>query len=72
MQEEREAVVRRKGSFLATVKAVMWSFFGIRKKSDYEQDAAGLNPVHVLIAGVIGAALFVGLLIVVVKLVVAR
>ena len=64
--------VQRKASFGATMKAVFWSFFGVRKKSDYERDAAELNPVHVLIAGVIGALLFVGFLVVVVKVVVSK
>lgn len=50
---------QRKGSFLQTLRAVAWSFFGIRKGSDYEKDVGQLNPVHVIIAGVLGAALFV-------------
>lgn len=53
------------------MSAVFWSFFGVRKKSAYEKDAAHLNPVHVIIAGVIGAALFVLALVVVVHFVVA-
>ena len=63
---------RRKASFGATIKAVLWGFFGVRKKKDYESDAAGLNPVHVVIAGVIGAAIFIAILITIVKLVVAK
>ncbi|MFL9926539.1 DUF2970 domain-containing protein [Herbaspirillum lusitanum] len=63
---------QRKASFGATMKAVFWSFFGVRKKSDYEQDAARLNPVYVLIAGVLGAAIFIAVLITIVKLVVAQ
>ena len=51
--------VKRRGSFLQTLKAVAWSFFGVRKGSDYEKDVGQLNPVHVVIAGVIGAVLFV-------------
>lgn len=62
--------VRRKATFLQTMKAVLWSFFGVRKQSDYERDAAELNPVHVIIAGVIGAAIFVVVLIVIVRSVV--
>ena len=58
---------RRDASFLDTVRAVLWSFFGVRRKSDYERDAARLNPVHVIIAGVIAAALFVLTLIMVVR-----
>jgi hypothetical protein len=63
---------RRKMSFGATIKAVFWSFFGVRKKSDYEKDAAQLNPVHVLIAGVIGALIFIATLVTIVHLVVAK
>lgn len=64
--------VQRKTSFLATMKAVFWSFFGVRKKSDYEHDATQLNPVHVIIAGVIGALIFIATLVVIVKIVVAK
>ncbi len=62
----------RKASFGATMKAVFWSFFGIRKRSDYEKDAAQLNPVHLIIAGLIGALIFIGVLVTVVKVVVAQ
>jgi hypothetical protein len=62
----REAV-QRKGSFLATLRAVAWSFFGVRKRSAYEHDVAKLNPVHVVIAGVIAAVLFVGALVLLVN-----
>lgn len=61
------AAVTRKGSFLGTMRAVAWSFLGIRKGKGYEQDVSQLNPVHVVIAGVIGAVLFVLLLIVLVN-----
>lgn len=70
--EDLKDASKRKASFGATMKAVFWSFFGIRKKSDYEKDAAQLNPVHVVIAGVIGALIFIGTLIMIVKMVVAK
>jgi len=70
MNELKEAV-QRKISFGATVRAVLWSFFGVRKKSDYDDDVQNLNPVHVIVAGIIAAALFVLGLLMVVKLVVA-
>jgi len=70
--EDLKDASKRKASFGATMKAVFWSFFGIRKKSDYEKDAANLNPVHVLIAGVIGALIFIATLIMIVKIVVAK
>ena len=70
--EDLKDASKRKASFGATMKAVFWSCFGIRKKSDYEKDAAQLNPVHVVIAGVIGALIFIGTLIMIVKMVVAK
>jgi len=50
---------QRPVSFLQTMRAVAWSFFGVRRRADWEQDSAKLNPVHVIIAGVAGAVLFV-------------
>jgi hypothetical protein len=70
--DENQPVVKRKVSFGATVKAVLWSFFGVRKKRDYEKDAAELNPVHVLIAGIIGVVLFILILLTIVHVVVAK
>lgn len=70
--DELKHASKRKASFFATIKAVMWSFLGIRKKSDYEQDAAQLNPLHVVIAGVIGALIFITTLVLIVKSVVAK
>ena len=58
------------GSILRTFKAVAWSFFGVRKASEYEKDVSQLNPVHVIVAGVVAAALFVLALVVLVKWVV--
>lgn len=75
-EQEREQkpvqVTQRKMSFGATLKAVFWSFFGVRKRQDYEKDAAQLNPVHVIVAGLIGAALFIAVLIFIVRMVVAK
>lgn len=65
----REAV-GRKGSFVQTLRAVGWSFFGVRKSKDHEQDLAKLNPIHVIVAGVIGALLFIGILVLLVRWVV--
>jgi hypothetical protein len=53
----------RKGSFLQTMRAVAWSFFGIRRSAGLEQDVKQLNPIHVIVAGVLAAALFVLLLV---------
>ncbi len=71
MSDALKEAVQRKGSFLQTLRAVAWSFFGVRKSRDYEQDVARLNPVHVIIAGVIGAAVFIGALVLVVNWIIA-
>ena len=62
----------KKTSFGATMKAVFWSFFGVRKRKDYEHDAANLNPFHVIIGALIGVAVFIGVLLFVVRLAVAK
>lgn len=59
MSEDLKEAAQRKGSFLQTMKAVAWSFFGVRKSTDYAQDVAKINPVHVIVAGVIAALVFV-------------
>jgi len=61
----------RKGSFLQTMKAVAWSFFGVRKSAGYERDVNELNPVHVIIAGVLAAIVFIAVLVVLVNWVIA-
>jgi len=59
----------KKGGFLQVVGAVMWSFFGVRKRRDLEADAQ-LNPLHLIAAGIVGAVLFVVVLLVIVHMVV--
>lgn len=61
---------QRKASLAQTAGAVFWSFFGVRKGKDHAADVAKLNPVHVIIMGIVGAAIFVSVLITIVKLVV--
>lgn len=60
-------VSARGSSFLQTLAAVLWSFFGVRKGRDHERDMASLNPVHVIITGVLAGALFVVSLVVLVR-----
>ena len=61
--EDLRAAVARKGSFLQTVKAVAWSFFGVRRGVDHQQDLEHINPVHVIVAGVLAGILFVLVLV---------
>ena len=56
-------VTQRKGSIWRTIKAVSWSFVGLRSRGDYEQDISQLNPVHIVIVALVGVLVFVGSLI---------
>jgi hypothetical protein len=40
---------------------------GLRKRAGYEQDVHQLNPVHVIVAGLCGAAIFVLALVLTVR-----
>ena len=71
MDEGLKQATQRKMSFGATMKAVFWSFFGVRKRKHYEEDSANLNPVYLVIAGLIGAAAFIGILVMVVRIAVS-
>ena len=70
MNEFKQAT-QRPASLLQTMRAVAWSFLGIRHASGLEDDVQRLNPVHVVIGGVLGAALFVVLILLLVLWVVS-
>ncbi|KIF81640.1 DUF2970 domain-containing protein [Noviherbaspirillum autotrophicum] len=59
-----------KRSFFSTINAVAWSFVGLRRRKDFEQDVGRLNPLYVVLAGLIGGATFIAILMAVVHLVV--
>ena len=50
-------------------KAVFWSFFGVRRKAQYDDDARKLTPQAVIAAGLVSAGVFVLALYGLVKLV---
>lgn len=56
--------------FWATLTAVLWSFFGVRRSDHHDEDMRNLNPIHVIIVGILAAFVFVMTLIGIVKLVV--
>ncbi len=70
MSELKEAT-RRPLSPWQTAQAVLWSFFGVRRSADWQRDVERLNPVHVIVAGLVAAALFVGGLVLLVRWVLA-
>jgi hypothetical protein len=56
-----------KASFLDTVKTVLWAAIGIRRKSSHEQ--AKINPVHVIVLGIVFVVLFIFTLRTIVRIV---
>lgn len=59
-------------SIWRTVKAVAWSFLGVRKASEFDKDIAQTGPLPILAVGFVGAVLLVLGLMVLVNWVVAR
>jgi hypothetical protein len=57
----------RKATPLQVAKAVLSAFIGIRKRTAHERDAVTITPVQVIVAGVIGAVIFVLSLVMLVR-----
>lgn len=62
---------QRKLNFPQTVKAVLWAMFGVRKGAGLKDDIAKLNPVYVILTGILFGVLFVGALVLLVQWVVS-
>ena len=67
MSQDLKIAAQRKLNFFQTLKAVAWGFFGVRKGSSYKEDVSKLNPLHVVAAGVLAAAVLVVVLITVAR-----
>jgi hypothetical protein len=59
-------------SFLGALKAVSWSFLGIRKNSEYQKDLEKLNPLHIIAVSIAMVIAMVVGLIFLVNFVVAK
>jgi len=66
------AMPPRKTSLWRTIKAVAWSFVGLRARGDYEEDVKNLSPLHIIGVGLVGVFVFVAALVLLVNWVVAR
>ena len=49
----------RKTPLLRTVKAVLWSFIGLRSRAEFNKDLVQLNPIHLIAVGLVLAIVFV-------------
>ncbi|ARP84900.1 DUF2970 domain-containing protein [Bordetella genomosp. 9] len=72
MSDDRGQGPQSRPTFLHTMRAVAWGMLGIRKGAAYREDATRLNPVHLVIAGVLAGAIFVAVLVLIVRWVVAN
>ena len=58
--------------FLISMRAVMWGFLGVRKRSGQDADMASVTFVHIVLAGILGAIIFMTILLFIVKAVVSN
>ena len=56
---------------LSTLRTVLAAMLGVRRKADHVRESEPLNPVHVVVAGVAMAVLFVLTLIAIIRFVVS-
>lgn len=64
--------MNKKPNFFRSMRAVLWAFLGIRNKAGLQNDVESLSFVHIIIAGVLGAVLFMAILLLIVNLVVTN
>jgi hypothetical protein len=69
---QQPAPHQRSGSLWRTVVAVLWSFVGLRSRKDFQKDIDQLNPLHIIVVGLVLALLFVLGLVALVQWVVAQ
>jgi hypothetical protein len=70
--QDKPPVLQTKPSVWRSIKLVSWSFLGIRSSAGYQQDLAKVNPLHVVLVGIVGTLLLVVSLVVLVNWVVAK
>ena len=58
--------------FLISMRAVLWGFLGVRKRSGQDADMASVTFVHIVLAGILSAIIFMTILLFIVKAVVSN
>lgn len=61
-----------RSTFMQSMIAILWAFLGVRKGDGQQQDMSSLSFVHVIIAAVVGVLIFMGILLLIVKLVLLK
>ena len=59
-------------SFLDVLKTIAFGALGVRRRADHERETTRIKPLHIIIAGVVAAALFILTLITIVRVVVGN
>ena len=67
MVVSESAEAPRKATPLQVAKAVASAFIGIRRRAAHERDVVTITPLQAIVAGVIGAAIFVTSLVLLVR-----
>jgi hypothetical protein len=62
----------RRASLMQVVRAVLSAFFGVRKRSDHERDAARIAPWQIVLVAVALVGLFIFTLITIVRIVTSQ
>jgi hypothetical protein len=60
----------RPAGFFQAAKMIFWAFFGVRQKRHGESDFGKLTPLQIVVAGILGGAVFVMVLVLVVRAIV--
>jgi amino acid transporter len=47
-----EQTLQSKGQWLRTIKAVAWSFVGLRQGSELVHDSQKINPIHLVVVAI--------------------
>lgn len=70
--EDRKPSKARSASIGDIAKTVFFAFFGVRKRKQHEMETVHLTPVQIIVAGLVGAVVFVTSLILLVKFIIGR
>ena len=72
MSQKPAATPPASASLWRSIRTVAWSFLGVRKNSEFQEDLARVSPFHIIAVGIAGALIFVLGLVVLVNWVVAK
>ena len=71
-KESDGQAVARPGTLGGIARTVLFAFLGVRKREAHEEQTVRLSPLQIIVAGIVGAAVFVVSLVLLAKIVVGR